>query len=75
MFIRQLLQLKGISVDKAFAIVERYPTPRTLINAFQTPGCNAELLLANIEYGNKKSMVGPVISKTIYQLYTNKNLK
>nr|XP_034176005.1 crossover junction endonuclease MUS81 [Osmia lignaria] len=75
MFIRQLLQLKGISVDKASAIVERYPTPRTLINAFQTPGCNAELLLANIEYGNKKSVVGPVISKTIYQLYTNKNLK
>ncbi|XP_076393272.1 mus81 structure-specific endonuclease subunit isoform X2 [Megachile rotundata] len=61
MFVRHLLQLKGMSVDKASAIVERYPTPRKLIDAYQMSDCNAELLLANIEYGNKKSLIGPTI--------------
>ncbi|GLV43732.1 mus81 [Carabus blaptoides fortunei] len=29
-FVRQLLQLKGVSVEKALAIVEKYPTPTLL---------------------------------------------
>ncbi|CAK9814669.1 Crossover junction endonuclease MUS81 [Anthophora plagiata] len=74
MFVRQLLQLKGISIDKALAIVERYPTPRVLIDAFQNSDCNGESLLAKIEFGDKKRLIGPTISKTIYQLYTRKNL-
>ncbi|XP_015435479.1 PREDICTED: crossover junction endonuclease MUS81 [Dufourea novaeangliae] len=74
MFIRQLLQLKGLSVDKAFAIVERYPTPRILVDAFQQSDCSGELLLSNIEFGNKNRLLGPTISKTLYQLYTKKIL-
>ena len=54
MFIRQLLQLKGVSVDKATAIVERYPTPRILIDALQRSDCNGELLLSSIQLGDKK---------------------
>ncbi|XP_031366024.1 crossover junction endonuclease MUS81 isoform X2 [Apis dorsata] len=73
MFIRQLLQLKGMSVDKALAIVEHYPTPRLLIDALHTPDCNGELLLANIQFGNRKRLIGSAISKTIYQLYTKKH--
>lgn len=72
MFIRQLLQLKGMSVDKALAIVEHYPTPRLLIDALHTSDCG-ELLLANIQFGNRKRLIGSVISKTIYQLYTKKH--
>ncbi|XP_076291180.1 mus81 structure-specific endonuclease subunit isoform X2 [Lasioglossum baleicum] len=74
MFVRQLLQLKGVSVEKAFAIVERYPTPKVLVNAFQQSDCNGELLLSNVQAENKKQVLGPVISKTICQLYTNKTL-
>ena len=74
MFVRQLLQLKGMSIDKALAIVEHYSTPRLLIEAFQESGCNGKLLLANIEFGNKKRLIGPIISKTIYQLYMKKDL-
>ncbi|CAK9828356.1 Crossover junction endonuclease MUS81 [Anthophora retusa] len=74
MFVRQLLQLKGISIDKALAIVERYPTPRALIDAFENSNCNGESLLAKIEFGDKKRLIGPTISKTIHQLYTRKNL-
>ncbi|XP_043510455.1 crossover junction endonuclease MUS81 isoform X3 [Frieseomelitta varia] len=71
MFVRQLLQLKGMSIDKALAIVEHYSTPRLLIEAFRESG---ELLLANIEFGDKKRLIGPIISKTIYQLYMKKDL-
>ena len=71
MFVRQLLQLKGMSIDKALAIVEYYSTPRLLIEAFRESG---ELLLANIEFGDKKRLIGPIISKTIYQLYMKKDL-
>nr|XP_033189985.1 crossover junction endonuclease MUS81 isoform X4 [Bombus vancouverensis nearcticus] len=74
MFVRQLLQLKGMSIDKALAIVEHYPTPRLLVEAFQKSGCNGELLLAAIEFGDKKRLIGSVISKTIYQLYMKKDL-
>ncbi|XP_053998116.1 crossover junction endonuclease MUS81 [Hylaeus anthracinus] len=74
MFIRQLLQLKGISIDKAFAIVECYPTPRTLFDAVQESDCNAESLLSSIQFGSKKRLIGAGISKTLYQLYTMKNL-
>lgn len=70
MFIRQLLQLKGMSVDKAMAIVERYASPQILITALENSGKNGEQLLANIQVGDKKRRLGPIISKTIYQLYT-----
>ncbi|XP_076243895.1 mus81 structure-specific endonuclease subunit [Calliopsis andreniformis] len=74
MFIRHLLQLKGISVDKAVAIAERYSTPQLLIDALQEPDCNGEMLLSSIECGDKKRQLGITLSKTIYQLYTKKNL-
>ncbi|CAD1472643.1 unnamed protein product [Heterotrigona itama] len=74
MFVRQLLQLKGMSIDKALAIVEHYSTPQLLIEAFRESSCNGELLLANIEFGDKKRLIGPTISKTIYQLYMKKDL-
>jgi len=74
MFIRQLLQLKGMSIDKAMAIVEHYASPQILITALGNSGKNGEQLLANIQV-DKKRRLGPVISKTIYQLYTMNELR
>ena len=74
MFIRQLLQLKGMSIDKAMAIVERYASPQILITALKNSGKNGEQLLANIQV-DKKRRLGPVIRKTIYQLYTMNELR
>lgn len=72
-FIKQLLQLKGLSVDKAVAIAEVYPTPRSLFREYRM--CitqkEAEDMLAGIQFGALKKTIGPVISKTIYQLYCN----
>ncbi|XP_023245923.1 crossover junction endonuclease MUS81-like [Copidosoma floridanum] len=67
MFMRQLLQLKGISVDKAMAITNVYPTPKTLTHAFKNEDDN---LLANIPLGTSKSRIGPVISRNLSQFYS-----
>ncbi|XP_047362261.1 crossover junction endonuclease MUS81 [Vespa velutina] len=74
MFVRQLLQLKGMSVDKALAIVECYPTPLILINALHKSNCG-KTLIANIQYGQQKRQIGPAISKTVYLFYTQQELK
>lgn len=68
MLIRQLLQIRGLSVHKAFAIVEQYPSPKLLINAFRRSG--NPLLLSNISYGIPIKTVGPAISKTLFQIYS-----
>ncbi|VVC36826.1 Restriction endonuclease type II-like,DNA polymerase beta-like, N-terminal domain,ERCC4 domain [Cinara cedri] len=69
MLIRQLLQVRGLSVHKAFAIVEQYPSPRSLIHAFQRS--KNPLLLANITYGIPVKTIGSAISKTLFQIYSN----
>jgi len=72
MLILQLLQIRGLSVHKAFAIVEHYPSPKLLINAFRR-SCNP-LLLANISYGIPVKTIGPTISKTLFQIYSDNSI-
>lgn len=70
-FIKMLLQLKGVSVEKAVAITNKYKTPHSLINAYKL--CDqkqGEMLLAKIKYGNFARNIGPIISKTLYQLFS-----
>ncbi|XP_043486854.1 crossover junction endonuclease MUS81 [Polistes fuscatus] len=74
MFVRQLLQLKGMSVDKALAIVECYPTPLMLINALHTSDYG-QALIANIQYGLQKRLIGPALSKTVYLFYTQQEFR
>lgn len=74
MFVRQLLQLKGMSVDKALAIVECYPTPLMLINALHTSDYG-QALIANIQYGLQKRQIGPALSKTVYLFYTQQEFR
>lgn len=74
MFIKQLLQLKGVSVEKALAIVEKYPTPRSLMLAYRdNPGAKGEKLLSAITYGKLRRNLGPAISKILFQLYTQEH--
>lgn len=71
MFIKMLLQLKGMSVEKAIAITNFYKTPKSLITAYES--CDEKrgvFLLAHLKYGNLNRNVGPSISKTVYQLFT-----
>ncbi|KAJ8255055.1 hypothetical protein GJAV_G00200440 [Gymnothorax javanicus] len=70
-FARQLMQISGISGDKAAAILDQYGTVSSLLQAYQQ--CPSEMerekLLSSIRYGKLKRNVGPALSRTVYQLY------
>lgn len=73
-FMKILLQLKGVSVEKALAITKVYKTPKSLINAYKfCTQKEGEMLLANLKCGEMNRNVGPSVSKTVYQLFTFKN--
>lgn len=71
LFVRQLLQLKTLTIDKALAIVQHYPTPSRLLRKYAE--CKdqkeAESLLANILFGPTRKPIGPMISKCLYHFY------
>ncbi|XP_028565564.2 structure-specific endonuclease subunit MUS81 isoform X1 [Podarcis muralis] len=70
-FARQLMQISGISGDKAAAILERYKTPASLLAAYAscpTPRCK-EQLLSDVKCGKLQRNLGPALSKTLAQLY------
>ncbi|KAG7464485.1 hypothetical protein MATL_G00166100 [Megalops atlanticus] len=70
-FARQLMQISGISGDKAAAILEHYSTVSSLLQAYDqccSEG-DREKLLSSIRYGKLKRNIGPSLSRTIYQLY------
>ncbi|KAM4617128.1 crossover junction endonuclease MUS81 isoform 1-T4 [Discoglossus pictus] len=73
-FARQLMQISGVSGEKAAAILERYSTPASLLSAYET--CKSaeekEKLLSGIKCGKLQRNLGPVLSKTISQLYCTK---
>ncbi|XP_049954273.1 crossover junction endonuclease MUS81 isoform X4 [Schistocerca serialis cubense] len=69
MFIKQLVQLYGMSVSKALAVVQIYPSPSELMKAYAQGG--GDDLLSNILYGKTRRKIGPALSKTIYQFYTH----
>lgn len=75
MFIKQLIQIKGLSLDGTLAIVERYPSPLSLKKALDAAGVEGEKLLATIQFGRTKRKLGPVLAKIIYQFYTQENLQ
>ncbi|XP_022904262.2 crossover junction endonuclease MUS81 [Onthophagus taurus] len=72
MFIKHLTSLKGLSIDKALAIADKYPTPRLLIEAYnQTAGDEGEKLISSITFKGNKT-IGPVISQVIHRLYSQR---
>uniref|UniRef100_A0ABI7ZLZ2 Crossover junction endonuclease MUS81 n=1 Tax=Felis catus TaxID=9685 RepID=A0ABI7ZLZ2_FELCA len=70
-FARQLMQVRGVSGEKAAAIVDRYSTPASLLAAYDacaTPK-EQELLLSTIKCGQLQRNLGPALSRTLSQLY------
>jgi len=74
MLLKQLLQLSGVSVVKAKAITELYPTVDSLLTAYRS--CDndkqREKLLAGIKSNGMAKSLGPVVSKKLYNFYTFK---
>lgn len=75
MFNRQLVSLKSLSIDKSLAITEVYPTPRSLLSAYDRCFDESEAmnLLASIPCGKLKRPLGSTISQIIYKLYRSKS--
>ncbi|CAH2982667.1 unnamed protein product [Chilo suppressalis] len=73
-FIKLLLQIKGVSVEKALAITNVYKTPVALMKAYEN--CidkkESEMMLANLKYGSTKRNVGPCVSKSLYHMFSTK---
>jgi len=70
-FAKQLMQISGISPDKAVAILEKCPTPKRLLDAYKSQGSvkDRELLLSALKCGKNQRNLGPSLSRLIYQLY------
>ena len=70
-FVQQLLQLHSLSLEKCLAIMEVFPTPRCLLDAYES--CEsvkeARNLLANIRCGQLERPLGEKISQTLYDFY------
>ncbi|CAH1792081.1 unnamed protein product, partial [Owenia fusiformis] len=71
MFGKHLMMIHGLTNEKASAIVEKYPTPSDLFDAFEA--CSTvkekETLLAPIKFGNANRCIGVAMSKQVYMLY------
>lgn len=71
LFIKMLLQIKGMSVEKACAVVEHYPTPALLKQAYElNTASQGEKLLAKITFGAYNKTIGCVLSQIVYGLFT-----
>ncbi|XP_058815642.1 crossover junction endonuclease MUS81-like [Topomyia yanbarensis] len=71
-FMKQLLQIKLLTIEKVNAIVERYPTAKRLYLAYEK--CTSEEekeRMLNLPYGPAKRTIGLKLSKIIYQLFTS----
>lgn len=71
-FVQQLLQLHSLSLERAMAIVERYPTPRWLLDAYAecADQKQARLLLASIPCGPLERPLGDKISQCLHEFYS-----
>lgn len=70
-FIKQLLALKGLSVDIALEITKFYPTPRDLYQSYRRMSkADGESLLSKLTIGDLKRKIPAPVSKSIYYFYT-----
>ncbi|CAL8115648.1 unnamed protein product [Orchesella dallaii] len=76
MFARHLMRLKGLSVDKAYAIIQKYPTLDDLLKTYSK--CETlkekESLLSQVEFGTSCRKIGPSISRKVSRFYNSTNL-
>uniref|UniRef100_A0A182F4Y4 Crossover junction endonuclease MUS81 n=2 Tax=Anopheles albimanus TaxID=7167 RepID=A0A182F4Y4_ANOAL len=71
-FIKQLLQIKLLTIEKVNAIVERYPTPQSLRRAYdRCPSETERQRMLNLPYGPTKRTIGDKLSTIIYQLFAS----
>lgn len=69
-FIKQLMVLKGLSVDVALEIVKYFPTPSHLYEKYSSLSkSEGENLLTKIKIGEIQRKIPSNVSKVIYNFY------
>ncbi|XP_068218425.1 crossover junction endonuclease MUS81 [Palaemon carinicauda] len=73
MFVKHLLQLHGLSLDKAKAVVDKFETPAAMMLAYESleNPMESENMLASIKCGKAGRNFGSALSMHIAKLYTN----
>jgi len=71
MLIKQLVQLKGLSVEKAMAIANEVGCPSMLMAEFRNCGNG---LLSDLQYTPLRK-IGPATSKLLHEFYTSSALR
>ncbi len=76
MFAKHLMRLRGLSVERAYAIVQKYPTLTSLMTAYKNCSSDKEreMMISGIYFGNSGRTIGPSISRTLCKLYTSSTL-
>lgn len=74
MFGRALFQVNGLSEEKCLAIIDKYPTPQHLFNAYSNciSDSEREKLLVQLKCGKQMRNLGPALSKTLCLLFYSK---
>ncbi|XP_030767482.1 crossover junction endonuclease MUS81 [Sitophilus oryzae] len=73
-FIKSLIQIKGMSVERALAITEKYSSPALLRKAYKSmTTMEGEKLLSSIKYDRGGKTIGIALSKTVYQIFNLRN--
>ena len=77
-FMQHLMQIKGVTAAKAAAIVEVYPTPRSLMDALDAQPDEAarDSLLKSLKYqtANSTRSIGIATSQILAHLYSDQRL-
>ena len=69
-FARILLMICNMTIEKSLKIVEKYPSPKILSNAYKRLNPkDAEVLLSGIKYSDNKT-IGKALSRSIYLFIT-----
>jgi ERCC4-type nuclease len=73
-FGRQLVQVKMVSADRARAILQKYPTPRALMDAYTSKTLDRidkAFLLEHLVPTNSTTRVGPKLSEALYRTFND----
>jgi hypothetical protein len=72
LFGRALRQVSGCSAERAQAILERYPTPASLLAAYKAlpyPVRDGPGLLKGLPVRGQKACIGPALSSAVYEAF------
>ncbi|KAJ3276736.1 Crossover junction endonuclease mus81 [Terramyces sp. JEL0728] len=71
-YMRQILSIRGVSQDKALAIVKKYPTLKSLYQDIHSAETEKEKIALFADMGSNapRKLIGPALAKKIIQIFS-----